>query len=39
MDLTQDWKKIYADDVAVVHIKTAPVTETPAAPLALYGRS
>jgi hypothetical protein len=38
MDLTQDWKKIYADDVAVVHIKTAPVTETPAAPRALYGR-
>ncbi len=30
MDLAQGWKKIYADDVAVVHVRTAPGAETPA---------
>jgi hypothetical protein len=37
LDLAQGWKKIYADDVAVVHVRTTPAETTPA-PLGAPGR-
>jgi hypothetical protein len=34
LDLAQGWKKLYADDVAVIHVRSAATAETPTAPLA-----
>jgi hypothetical protein len=39
LDLTQGWQKLYADDIAVVHIRTTPVAETRRPPLVSPGPS
>jgi hypothetical protein len=33
LDLTPGWKKLYADDIAVIHVRAAATAETPKAPL------
>jgi hypothetical protein len=39
LDLAQGWQKLYADDVAVAHIRKTSAGEMPIAPLAAPGRS
>jgi hypothetical protein len=39
LDLMSDWKKLYADDIAVVHVRTTPVAEAPRPALGSRGRS
>lgn len=38
IDHAQGWQKLYADDVAVVHVRTTPAAETPTRPLVPPGR-
>jgi hypothetical protein len=39
LDHAQGWRTLYADDVAVVHVRTTPTAVTPAQPLLAPGRS
>lgn len=39
LDHAQGWRTLYADDVAVVHVRTTPAAVTPPAPLLAPGRS